>query len=281
VFRKSFRLTRVANIVCGDPTPCDIFSHYADILGKRYEAVLNQRGLHECVTAFRKLNRQNNIHFANEVFEFIRQTDSCAALAMDVTDFFGSLDHSYLKTAWASMIQQNRLPDDHFAVFKAITRYCQVDRDALFDALHIPVSDPRLAGPHRLPGDNPPRLCPPYLFRELIREERGLLQINNTGKGIPQESPISAILSNIYMLEMDSALNIFASANGGLYRRYCDDLLVVMPSVELRDQVRQMIETWLTQLKMEFNPSKTEIVDFPVETLWLRSSLLPQTGPQP
>jgi len=248
-----------------------IFGHYSDILSERYEAVVRERGLHECVTAFRKLNGRRNIHFANEVFEFIRQTGSCSVLALDVSDFFGSLNHTVLKTAWASMIQQERLPADHFAVFKAITRYCQVDRDALFNILHIPVNDPRSTGNHRLPHldrnrdrtipDNTNRLCSADRFRVWVRE-RGLLQINTSNKGIPQGSPISAVLSNIYMLEMDTALNAFATAKGGMYRRYCDDILVVMPTTDLRNQAYQLIETWLRDLRLQFNPSKTEQLEF-------------------
>lgn len=249
-----------------------IFSHYSDKLSEPYEAMLRERGLHGCITAFRSQNGRRNIHFANEVFEFIRQNESCAALAMDVTDFFGSLDHTQLKAAWASLIQQQRLPDDHFAVFKAITRYCQVERDALFDAIHIPINDPRLQGPHRLPHldrdgratipDNTNRLCTAKRFGEWVRD-RGLLRLNTSGKGIPQGSPISAVLSNIYMLELDTAVNAFVTDHGGLYRRYCDDILVVMPTVELRDQVRQLIEAGLRGLRLEFNPGKTEQVDFP------------------
>ena len=248
-----------------------IFSHYSDKLMTRHEAALRERGLQESVTAFRKMSGRSNVHFANEVFEFIRNTETCAALAMDVTDFFGSLDHAYLKTAWASIIQHERLPADHFAVLKAISKYCQVERDALFDALHIPLTDPRLPGPHRLPllnrhrratiEDNTNRLCAPSRFRELVRK-RGILQINNTGRGIPQGSPISAVLSNIYMLEMDSAVNQFVTTHGGMYRRYCDDILVVMPTTELRDQARQLIEGWMRDLRLVCNPTKTEIIDF-------------------
>lgn len=250
-----------------------IFSHYADTLIERYEPVLAERGLQDCVTAFRKLNGRRNIHFANEVFDFIRTAPSCFALAMDVTDFFGSLDHDQLKAAWASMIQQPRLPADHFAVFKAITKYSQVKMETLYDVLHIPIRDPRATGNHRLPHldrhglrtipDNTNRLCSPDRFRRIVREERGLCQTNTTGQGIPQGSPISAVLSNIYMLEMDTAVNAFATEHGGLYRRYCDDILVVLPTSELRDHARQMIESWLNQLKLRFNPTKTEIVDFP------------------
>lgn len=248
-----------------------IFAHYSDIISERYEAILADRSLTRCVIAFRKMGSASNVHHAKEVFDFISTQSECYALAMDVTDFFGNLNHTLLKAVWSDCIGAHRLSPDHFAVFKAITRYCQVERDALFDAIHIPKNDPRLQGNHRLPTfrhdgslipDNPNRLCTPRRFREWVRD-RGILRVNTTGKGIPQGSPISAILSNIYMLALDSALHAFAQANGGMYRRYCDDILVVLPTPALRDQARQLIEQHLQGLRLQFNPSKTEQVDFP------------------
>lgn len=258
VYRKAPKIRTIAYAAHRDS---HIFAHYADILNECYENVVRERGLHDCITAFRSLDGRRNIHFANEVFEFIRQTDSCAALAMDVTDFFGNLVHSKLKAAWSSIIQQERLSDDHYAVFKAVTKYCHVDREALYEALHIPRNNPRKRGGHRLPSDDLNRLCPPIRFREMVRDA-GLLQINTSGKGIPQGSPISAVLSNIYMFETDIILNQFATDHGGLYRRYCDDILFVMPTIELRDQAKQMIEAKLSELRLEFNPGKTEEIYF-------------------
>lgn len=248
-----------------------IFAHYSDILSERYEAVLTARNIQQCVTAFRKLGGRSNVHHAKEVFEFIERQPACSALAMDVSDFFGNLDHALLKQAWSNCLGEHRLPPDHFAVFKAITRYCQVERDALFDAVHIPKHSPRTLGPHRLPlldhsgnltvEDNPNRLCPPHRFRGWVREQ-GLLQINNTSKGIPQGSPISAVLANIYMLEMDANLNDYASSHGGLYRRYCDDILVVMPSDELRQEAESLVMSWMERLRLQVNPAKTDRISF-------------------
>lgn len=248
-----------------------IFAHYSDILSERYEEILADRGLAHCVTAFRKLGGRSNVHHAREVFEFIGSQSSCSALAMDVSDFFGNLDHSLLKTAWSASMSQQRLSNDHFAVYKAITRYCQVEKDALFEALHLPPKSPRMPGSHRLPlldrsgnrtiADNTNRLCPPHRFRAWVREN-GLIQINTKSKGIPQGSPISAVLSNIYMLEMDTALNAFASSHGGLYRRYCDDILLVVPSDALRNEAECLVTSWMETLRLQFNPSKTERVSF-------------------
>jgi hypothetical protein len=190
---------------------------------------------------------------------------------MDVSDFFGTLDHTLLKQAWCDCMGERRLGPDHFAVFRAITRYCQIEKDALFDALHLPANNPRMPGSHRLPlldrsgnrsvADNTNRLCAPHRFREWVRK-KGLIQINNNSRGIPQGSPISAVLSNIYMLEMDTALNAFASLHGGLYRRYCDDILLVVPNDDLRNEAERLVTEWLQRLRLQFNSAKTERVSF-------------------
>jgi retron-type reverse transcriptase len=45
--------------------------------------------------------------------------------------------------------------------------------------------------------------------------------------GIPQGTPISAVLANIYMLEFDKVIHNWLSARGGVYRRYSDDMLFI------------------------------------------------------
>ncbi len=57
------------------------------------------------------------------------------------------------------------------------------------------------------------------------------LFINNKGqKGIPQGSPISALLSNIYMLEFDVLVKEKIMECKGSYFRYCDDILCIIPN---------------------------------------------------
>ena len=231
-----------------------IFAHYSAVLGGLYEEALQARGLGNVVTAFRRLDGKCNIHFANEVFEFIKAHGACAVLASDISDFFNQLDHRILKRAWATLLGMETLPDDHYAVFKAITRYGVVDRTEMYAALGIDPLRPRVGRGHRI--------CSPKQFREVVRGN-GLCIRNNEGKGIPQGSPISAVLANLYMLEFDKIVNEFVTGHGGLYRRYCDDLLIVLPTAELRDQAQILIGEQLAGLKLgEMHPEKTEQVDF-------------------
>jgi RNA-directed DNA polymerase len=230
-----------------------IFAHYSAILESHYEPMLVQRGLNDVVTAFRSLHGRCNIHFANEAFEFIRAQDSCAVIASDISDFFNQLNHRTLKRAWAHVLEVRQLPADHYAVFKAITGYSLVDRDQLYTALGVDILNPRATRRHRI--------CTAREFRERVRGT-GLCIPNRTGKGIPQGSPISAVLANIYMLEFDAAMNSFVTQHAGFYRRYCDDLLIVMPTAELRQEVLTLGRTHLQELGLEAHPEKTELIDF-------------------
>jgi hypothetical protein len=78
------------------------------------------------------------------------------------------------------------------------------------------------------------RLCDPDFFRERVRGE-GLIEVNANSYGIPQGSPISALLSNVYMLEFDQWLAREVARIGGRYFRYCDDLLVIVDAAAAID----------------------------------------------
>ena len=55
----------------------------------------------------------------------------------------------------------------------------------------------------------------------------------NLENGIPQGSPISGVLANIYMMEFDLAMkHLIEEENNGLYMRYSDDIIIVLPNIE-------------------------------------------------
>lgn len=107
-----------------------IYSYYSYLLNNSYEAYLKDCSFSESIIAFRKLGK-NNIHFAKDVFENIEKYDTCLVIAMDITGFFDNLDHKILKDQWKKVLGKSNLPDDHYQVFKAITKYSTIDQKAV------------------------------------------------------------------------------------------------------------------------------------------------------
>ena len=207
-----------------------IFAYYSALLSKLYEQRLQSDGVAHCVTAYRSICGRSNIHHAREVFAHVRDNAPCVVLAFDVKGFFDNLDHRLLKEAWRSLLglptngeygsNHYQLPIDHYKVFLAATKYAFVRE-------------------HRLPKEFPDfyaqrrdsrkgrRICSSKELAAL--RSKGLIARNPDESGIPQGLPISALLSNVYMLPFDKEMSVFCSARGAMYRRYSDDLIVVCP----------------------------------------------------
>lgn len=239
-----------------------IYSYYGQILSEKYERAITSHRISDSVTAFRKIggSGKNNIHFAKEIFSFIQNNRPCTAIGLDVEKFFDTLDHRLLKQRWASILGTSRLPDDHFNVFKSLSNFQWVDRNSAYEALGISPHNPNPKNSHRK------RLCCPKTFRDRIRA-KGLIWKNPeiaNKRGIPQGAPISALLSNVYMLDFDVAMAKAVSSMGGLYRRYCDDIMIVVPN-QNTNSIEAFANDEIKKLKLSINQKKTTRAEFPID----------------
>ena len=225
-----------------------IYAYYGQQLGAGYEVRARELDISDCITAFRESCNRCNIDFAQEAFERIRQKGECAALAFDIKGFFDNLDHVVLKAMWCKILNVERLPEDHFAVFRSLTKFAFVDRVAVFDEFGISPQNPRANGRKRI--------CSPVEFRERVRGKK-LIQTNKLAKGIPQGSPMSAMLSNIYMMDFDVAVARKVQSVGGLYRRYCDDMLCLVTR-ESEKEIEDFVMGEIEKVKLEIQKEKTK-----------------------
>lgn len=231
------------------------------------------------VLAYRTLRPpRSNIDFALQAFAEVQSRGEADVLAIDVEGFFDGLDHAHLKAAWAGLIGETRLPDDHFAVFRSVTRDYAVEWSEVRRALKE--RHRRRAG---LEGEP---VCSLVEFRTLIAplaKPRHLLVWKVKKKdppacipkgipvGIPQGSAISAVLANLYMLDVDKQLYADLKEIGASYRRYSDDILVIGPPGSL-EAAEKLVRDALDRVKLAINDKKTERVEFRRDGGSLRST---------
>ena len=77
--------------------------------------------------------------------------------------------------------------------------------------------------------ETPIQLCSAREFRNLISGNNGIVRKNSQGYGIPQGSPISDLLANLYLIDFDVMMNRYAQDQNGYYFRYSDGLILILP----------------------------------------------------
>lgn len=231
-----------------------IYSYYCEHLSELYENLIRKEEIDDVVLAFRSLGK-NNIDFAKKAFDEIKLRQNCSVIALDITKFFDTLSHKKLKHSWKSLIGLDSLPKDHLAIYNSVTKFSYVDREELFELLGISNSNPR--------SDGRKRICTSTEFRDLVRNKNIIKSnpLKTKKQGIPQGTSLSALLSNIYMIEFDIAASRFVKKHNGKYMRYCDDMLFIIPlgSGKLAED---FAEEKIKELEIEINPDKTDRCDF-------------------
>lgn len=259
-----------------------IFAYYRHLLSGPYEAELERLGISHCPIAYRRIPTEKdgrrgkcNIQFSREAVDRIRDLGDCYAIAVDISSYFESIDHERLRQLWCRLLGVERLPADHFAVFKNITKYRVVDRVAVYRRLGFYGVKSFTKGSHPIDGylvpykDIPTQLCSPHDFRQKILGENGLydslVEPNEQPYGIPQGAPISDLLANLYLIDFDVEMHELASSLGGSYVRYSDDILLILPVAEqvarqVMDEMPARIRKYGDQLIIK--PEKSSLVRY-------------------
>lgn len=255
-----------------------IYSRYRHLLSGRYEAQLQALGLCDSVLAYRRVLKAGgvggkcNIDFAADAFSKIRSIGDCCVLCLDISGFFESLDHELLKIIWCRLIGLQRLPPDHYAVFRSITRYAVLDKNSLYESLgHIAEKklerNSKTRKGYVTPYKEMPRkLCSGKFFRDdLLGEKELQIKVNKKPYGIPQGAPISDLLANIYMLDFDREVLEKVKRSSGYYFRYSDDIFIVVPGgAEVGKKWLEDMQITIGQYgeKLKIKPEKCSVVAY-------------------
>ncbi|WP_156419512.1 hypothetical protein [Aureimonas sp. AU12] len=221
-----------------------IYARYRAILLPCYEEELSKREISDVPIAYRKIigpsgAGKNNIDFAVDVFRFVQKAGNCVATVVDISSYFDSLDHGIIEKNW-KLLMGGVLPADHNKVLKSLTNYVTVDSKKLFERLELYKKgegaskvERRMRRIDRLRSLRHVQLLSPKDFRAKVcggdPNLPSLLQKNPFKYGIPQGTPISDLIANFYLLDFDTVVSAWVSERSGIYRRYSDDIVVIVP----------------------------------------------------
>jgi hypothetical protein len=230
----------------------------------------------EAVLAYRRIALPDksrckcNIDFANDIFEVIKNLKGeFTVLAFDISKFFDSLNHKFLKQKWSDLLGRKDLPDDHYNIYKSLINFSYLEMEDVLKEFGFGHSN------QLIQKDVPSFLKNGEEFRVRIKQ-KGYIRSNpfrrieiddkgmeiKTKVGIPQGTPISAFLANLYMFDYDKEVINFLKPSNGIYRRYSDDILVICPSeyeIATEDFVMKTIDK---VFKLKIQKTKTQKTKF-------------------
>lgn len=304
---------KVRHIFYANHLDSQIYSYYAkEILNPLYEKLLaSNPDFSDCITAYRFIPQfpeskkgKSNIHFAQEVFNYIKKQDSCSVLCFDIESFFDNLNHKHLKTSWCKLIEEKELPKDHYNIYKSLTNFKYVEEISLKRELNLDwVNNGKILNQicnekgiisyctdiqdfkKRVVGGsniNKKPLIKPHPFNTSTSVHEKSIR-----KGIPQGSAISAFLANLYLLEFDKEIYSIMKSVNGLYRRYSDDIICICDvndEILIKTSVEKAISKYSLKLNekvdlVRFTKQKSETLkylgfEFDGENIYLKSASL-------
>lgn len=198
-----------------------VYQRYAFLLNYQYSIWACENNIDDVAIAYRDSLGKNNIDFAKDAFDAIRSFPQCFIFVGDFTNFFDNLEHQYLKKMMCEVLGVERLPQDYFSVFKNITRFSSWDWKDIVKAAGENIAE---RGVRKKINSKET-----VLTKEQFQKNKKDIKKNISGVGVPQGSPISAVLSNIYMIKFDKDIKRYVICKGGIYMRYSDDFIIVLP----------------------------------------------------
>ncbi len=273
-----------------------IYSYYSYLLMNAYEDFLADKPYRHVAVAYRKIANEDesqgnkcNIEFAKEAFDFIlsQKHRKLSVIVADVTSFFDNLDHRLLHTQWKKVLGVTDLPKDHYVVYKSLVNYRYVNESQLYrcfkdkliverckvnDDKHTVYKRKHVKKAYNLRREKVVAFC---TAKDFFKDAVGLIHADkpynakmrelegkSVLKGIPQGTPISATLANLYMLDFDDKLYAKVSEKAGFYQRYSDDLVLICDQNDEKYFYDLVIREIEEKAKLTIQSTKTHIYHY-------------------
>ena len=81
-----------------------------------------------------------------------------------------------------------------------------------------------------------------------------------TRQGTPQGGVLSPLLANLYLTQLDEAVNGQRKLNAKMIR-YADDFVILTQAAQI-EEIHQRLANWLTAAGLQLNANKTRLLDF-------------------
>ena len=233
-----------------------VYRFYSDKINLKYNEWVSKRNFDECPTAYRNNKKgKSNIHYAVDVISYIVESEKCYIMVGDYEHFFDTLNHRYLKSKLKEVLGVESLPSDYYNILKSVMRYTYIEKDAVENYLKQRGKIINLMNAYFTNMEQ---------FRA-FKKETHLLKRNLEKFGIPQGTALSASLANVYMIDVDEKINTIVKNFDGIYRRYSDDFIVVIPksqeNVDFNSIVSQ-IKNEIQKSNLKLQEEKTELFEF-------------------
>ena len=237
-----------------------IYQWYSYLLNNAYNDYCKKNDISDSAIAYRTcLRGKTNIEFTKIAFDFIRKSKSCYVFVSDFSSFFDFIEHEKLKKNLCKVLDVSKLDDDVYKVFKSMTKYAHIERSDIESYL----IDNKIETNGSIKKNK--SFFQNISWNDAKNSLRDKIVKNKEVYGIPQGSPLSGVFANIYMIDFDSRINSYVKEKKGLYMRYSDDLLVVIPKSMVSSADKIWDELLLVKSDyafLEMNKDKTSVYSF-------------------
>jgi RNA-directed DNA polymerase len=237
---KTERKRKVRPIMYASHLDSHIYSYFNFLLSIKYEQYLIDFDIDENVIAYRRVKidgsdkGKSNVHFAKEIFDYIKEKDECVVVTQDIEGFFENLNHKLLKESICKISGESEIDEDFYKVFRSLISYKYIEyADFISEKIKQRTK---------------------YNKYAVYKTLKGVVNENKTNKGIPQGSPISGLLANIYLVEFDKEIK--QNFPDVFYRRYSDDLVFVC-RLDQKEEFLNFIDLKIKTFKLNINSTKS------------------------